>query len=109
MRSEQALATRNASKYEECSQGKCRLFLKKEEILEQHFSAMPQGRMKSKMHRVKNIVLWRKVSQSPGTDHALKFCIELDRTGCSYETGLALAQKEQTYAWWAGSRPTQPE
>jgi hypothetical protein len=48
---------------------------------------------------VKNVVLWRKLSQSPGTDHVLKFCIELDRTGCPYETGLALAQKEQTYAW----------
>jgi hypothetical protein len=49
-------------------------------------------------NRVKNVVLWRKLSQSPGTDHVLKFCIELDRTGCPYETGLALAQKEQTYA-----------
>jgi hypothetical protein len=48
------------------------------------------------MHYRKNVVLLRKMFQSPGTDQALKFCIELDRTGCPYETGLALAQKEQT-------------
>ena len=61
------------------------------------------------MPRGKSVVLWRSMSQSPGTGHVLKFCIELDRTGCPYETGLALTQKEQTYACCVGSIPTQPE